>query len=298
MSDDRKMSIWGVGPSILLSAAVYGAAAGLATYLRPDLFLITPALYLVFLVFGLFLLVAGVIMLMFAGRAIVGAHGEDKLATTGVFGLVRHPIYSAWIVFLIPGLVLLSRSWLLLLTPLVAYLVLKSRIRTEDEYLEKRFGQAYQNYRQSVNEIIPMPRHRRRIVKVVVGVCLFVGIWIALFVYHTTDIANSSTQLHLRLLGSSVYECHAKTGQWPTRIDDLSQTSAARAPHWKWQLENEVVVIVWSQDLKSDPKENADVILAYHNKGLLAELGRKWVCWGDLRTEYIRTKDLRTKLAR
>jgi hypothetical protein len=158
------------------------------------------------------------------------------LATTGIFGVVRNPIYSAWIVFLIPGLVSLSRSWLLLLTPLVAYLVFKFRIRREDEYLEKRFGQAYRDYRRRVNEIIPWPRHGQRTIKVAVGVCLFVGIWIALFVYHTTDIANSSTKLHLELLGSSVYEYHAKTGQWPTRIDDLSQTSAARAPHWKWQL--------------------------------------------------------------
>jgi len=146
MDDNKQLSIWGVGPSILLSAAIYGAAAGVATYLWPDLFLVPTAPYLVFLVLGLILLVAGVVMLMFAGRAIVGAHGEDKLATTGTFGVVRNPIYSAWIVFLIPGLVLLSRSWLLL-TPLVAYLVFKSRIRKEDEYLEKRFGQAYQDYR-------------------------------------------------------------------------------------------------------------------------------------------------------
>ena len=160
MDDNRQLNIWGIGPSILLSAAVYAAAAGIATYMRPGLFLIPTAPYLVFLIAGLILLLVGVIMLMFAGRAIVGAHGEDKLATAGIFGLVRHPIYSAWIVFLIPGLVLLSRSWLLLFTPLVAYLVFKSRIRREDEYLEKRFGQAYQDYRRRVNEIIPRPRKR------------------------------------------------------------------------------------------------------------------------------------------
>jgi hypothetical protein len=137
---------------------------------------------------------------------------------------------------------------------------------------------------------------RRRTIRVVTGVCLAIGACIALFVYHTTDIANSSTELHLGLLGSSIYEYHATTRQWPTRIDDLSQTSLTQNPHWKWELENGVYVIVWPKDLKPDSKDNADVILAYHNKGLLAELGRKWVCWGDLRTEYIKTKDLRAKL--
>ena len=61
-------------------------------------------------------------------------------------------------------------------------------------------------------------------------------------------------------------------------------------------MEDEVYVIVWPTKLEPDSKDNADVILAYHNKGLLAKLGRKWVCWGDLRTEYIRTKDLRDRV--
>ena len=126
--------------------------------------------------------------------------------------------------------------------------------------------------------------------------CLAVGAWIVFFVYNMTDIANFSMQLHLRLLGSSVYEYHTKTGQWPTRIDDLAQTSVAQGRYWKWQLEREVVVMVWPKDLRPDPKNNGDVILAYHNKGLLAELGRVWVCWGDLRTEYVKTKDVRANL--
>jgi hypothetical protein len=134
---------------------------------------------------------------------------------------------------------------------------------------------------------------RRRTTKVVAGVCLAVGAWIALFVYHTTDIANSSTQLHLQLLGSSVYEYHSNTGKWPTCIDDLAQTSVAQSRYWKWALENEVVVMVWPKGLSQDPEDNGHVVLAYHNKGLLAELGRVWVCWGDLRTEYVKIDDPR-----
>ncbi len=72
--------------------------------------------------------------------------------------LVRHPIYSAWIVFIVPGLGLLSRSWPVLLTPLVAYAVFKLLIRREDEYLEQRFGDDYLRYRMQVNELIPIPK--------------------------------------------------------------------------------------------------------------------------------------------
>jgi len=84
------------------------------------------------------------------------------LVTSEVFGLFRHPVYSAWIVFNIPAIALLFRSWPLLLAPVVAYAVFKLSIRTEDEYLENRFGQEFLDYRARVNELIPVPRFRQR----------------------------------------------------------------------------------------------------------------------------------------
>jgi hypothetical protein len=138
---------------------------------------------------------------------------------------------------------------------------------------------------------------RGRKIKVVVGVCVAVVVGAVLFLYNTTDISNCSIQLQLRLLGSSVYEYHAMTGQWPTKAADLARTSLPQiSRYWKWELEHEVFVMAWHKTLKPDPRDNADRILAYHNKGLLAELGRVWVCWGDLRTEYIKTEDLRARL--
>jgi protein-S-isoprenylcysteine O-methyltransferase Ste14 len=71
-------------------------------------------------------------------------------------------MFSAWIVFIIPGLVLLSRSWPLFLTPLVAYLMFKLLIRRESDCLEKRFGDAYRRYRAELPELFPLSRGRRR----------------------------------------------------------------------------------------------------------------------------------------
>jgi len=144
----------------MLSAVGYAAVAGTATWWRPNVFLVPNVPYPVFLLVGTLLLTTGLVMLPFSARAMAAAYGKDQLVTTGMFGVVRHPIYSAWIVFLIPGIVLLTRSWLLFLTPLVAYIAFKARIRQEDKYLEKRFGQAYLEYRRRVNEIIPIPRFR------------------------------------------------------------------------------------------------------------------------------------------
>ena len=156
----REMSRWGVGPSILLPMGAYAAVAGLATWLWPEVCVVTAVPYTVFLVAGIALLVVGVPMLVVAGRAATIAYDSDKLATTGIFGLTRNPIYSAWIVFIIPGLVLLSRSWPLFLTPFVASVVFKARIGREDEYLERHFGDEYRTYKAQVNELVPFPRRK------------------------------------------------------------------------------------------------------------------------------------------
>lgn len=111
------------------------------------------------------------------------------------------------------------------------------------------------------------------------------------------EVAHESTQFHLRLFGSSVYEYHSRTGKWPTQIEDLAKTSLpVQSPYWKQMLDDEVDVIVWHKTLKPDPQDNADHILVYHNKGLISKRGQSWVCWGDLRTEYIKTEDLRNYL--
>jgi protein-S-isoprenylcysteine O-methyltransferase Ste14 len=157
---NREISRWGVGPSILLLTLAYAAIAGLATRLWPDVCSVTAVPRLVFLVAGLVLLLVGIPMLVVSARAATIAFNSDKLATTGIFGLTRNPIYAAWIVFIIPGLVLMSRSWLLFLTPVVAYLIFKARIGRENEYLEGRFGEEHRRYKADVNELVPYPRRR------------------------------------------------------------------------------------------------------------------------------------------
>lgn len=127
------------------------------------------------------------------------------------------------------------------------------------------------------------------------GVVLVV---VMLFFSGITQVANEALQYQLRAIGQSIYEYHASTGQWPAAIDDLQNTSLGlRLRYWKPTIENGSIVVVWHDKLKPDPRDNAGVVLVYHNKGLLAEMGHQWVCWGDLRTEYISSKQLRTALS-
>ena len=135
---------------------------------------------------------------------------------------------------------------------------------------------------------------RRR--KVFVG-ALLAALVVPLAFYTLSGIGHETIQLHLKLYGSSIYEYHGRTGNWPTKAEDLATTSLAQqSPYWRVALEQGTDVITWYQKLKPDPMDNAGVILAYHNRGLLASMGRQWVCWGDLRIEYLKADDLGKQL--
>jgi protein-S-isoprenylcysteine O-methyltransferase Ste14 len=155
---EKRLSRFGVGPRTFLPTVAYGLVAWAATRAWPDACLLRWPPYAVFATAGGILLALGVPMWLTGAITVMRAYHRDQLVTSGVFGLVRNPVYSAMIVLNLPGIALLTRSWPLFLMPLVAYTVFKLLIHREDEYLERRFGQAYLDYRARVNEVIPLPR--------------------------------------------------------------------------------------------------------------------------------------------
>jgi protein-S-isoprenylcysteine O-methyltransferase Ste14 len=161
----ERLSRWGVGPQIAVVALLYAAVASAATSRWPHACRIRFVPFVVLASMAGVLMIVGVPMLIVAARSVMTGYDQDRLVTSGFSAFVRHPIYSAWIVFIVPALALLSRSWPVLLTPLVAYVVFKVLIHREDEYLQQRFGEAYLDYRARVNELIPIPRFLRLIRK-------------------------------------------------------------------------------------------------------------------------------------
>jgi len=83
--------------------------------------------------------------------------GGDELVTQGPYAYTRNPLYS--------GNLLLSVGMLICFWGFMPYLVLillplfflqyYSIIRTEEEYLQKRFGAAYTSYKKSVPAFFP-----------------------------------------------------------------------------------------------------------------------------------------------
>jgi hypothetical protein len=132
-------------------------------------------------------------------------------------------------------------------------------------------------------------------------IAIAAGLVVLLVIYRfwsLSDIASEATKLHLRMVGESIYEFHDKTARWPKDAGDLAQTSLpVRTPVWRDDVNGMAFAIVWPNErMKPDPKDNAERVLVYHYRGVLAMLGRKWVCWGDLRTEYVKDSELRARL--
>ena len=109
--------------------------------------------------------------------------------------------------------------------------------------------------------------------------------------------ANLAMQVQLKMFGNAMYEYHSKTGRWPAQLDDLAQTSLPVKSH-VWRQTATTIVFLWPQNLNSEAKDNANLLLAYWNGGLYNKLGRVWVCWGDLRTEHLKYSHLRAVIAR
>ena len=111
----------------------HAAIAGLVTWMWPEISSIVSLCWCSWL--RILLLVIGIPMLVVAGKAATIAYHLDKPATTGIFGIVRNPIYSAWIVFITARVCAIQPF----LAPISnALIVFKIRIRREYEYLEKR----------------------------------------------------------------------------------------------------------------------------------------------------------------
>ena len=153
----EKMSRWGVGPWLTIITGTYGAIMMAVDFIFNPVFRITfissPILWIV----GVFLIVVGLLMLSISARALHRAYNNDKLCTTGVYAFCRNPIYSSWILFILPGIALCFRSWTLLTAPLAMYISFKFFVREEEEYMTEIFGDDYLEYKSEVNSIFPLP---------------------------------------------------------------------------------------------------------------------------------------------
>jgi protein-S-isoprenylcysteine O-methyltransferase Ste14 len=79
----------------------------------------------------------------------------EKIVSTGVYSVVRHPQYLGWMLAHIGISALFSAWYSLLFTP-VLLVIIYLISRKEEEELIKEFGKEYEDYKKKVSMLIPL----------------------------------------------------------------------------------------------------------------------------------------------
>jgi protein-S-isoprenylcysteine O-methyltransferase Ste14 len=83
---------------------------------------------------------------------------KGKLISTGMYACSRNPIYSCWIVFILPALAFVLNNWFFFAA---AYVMCRSTlvlVREEEKDLLHVFGKEYEEYKGRVGSIVRFAR--------------------------------------------------------------------------------------------------------------------------------------------
>ena len=150
-----------MGPKWALPVAVYFVLAVGVHVVTSPLFVVTAWSACTSTALGLLLLLTGTILYASAWVSLRRGLRDARLVTSGLYRIVRHPLYASAVFFTIPGVALISRSWLLLPMPLLAYAALRICLPAEDDRLQERFGERYGRYKSKVPALWPRVRAGR-----------------------------------------------------------------------------------------------------------------------------------------
>ena len=163
-SKEFKMPVFGVGPLYVITCLVLtivGLCLHLKGYLykgelsKGKIFFTLAGIFSILL--GIYLWVQAVIV-----QKINRKVRENKLITTGVYNIVRNPVYSAFI-FIFTGVLLLTANYILLILPFIYWAFLTILMKTtEEKWLKNEFGTEYDIYLKEVNRVIPYIRIKRK----------------------------------------------------------------------------------------------------------------------------------------
>lgn len=157
VNKEAHLPMYGVGPvyvSVIIAATAAAVAAGNNAFFESGM---VKELKIPLAVAGILLIVFGVYLwhgAVFRARVDDGII-ENRLVTSGVYSLVRNPIYSAFL-FFCTGALLISGN--LFFYPLFLFYWFFMAVLmkcTEEKWLKKLYGREYEEYCRRVNRCIP-----------------------------------------------------------------------------------------------------------------------------------------------
>jgi protein-S-isoprenylcysteine O-methyltransferase Ste14 len=154
---NKPMTYGGVGPKLALLSLPYIILSLIVMFKYPEFFDIKLLDFPGIKMLGFVWSGLGICFWIYSAIFFLKYFKPGVLITKGPFALCRNPIYSSLIVFIIPSLALIFHSGLILSIAVVLYLGFKISIHGETIVLRRIFGEEYEKYAKSVNEIFPFP---------------------------------------------------------------------------------------------------------------------------------------------
>lgn len=151
---ENGMNIVGQGFKIILFT-VPSAVLAVFLHIRTPTLVNLQISSLVLMPIGVGFLVVGFMLWLFAILQLFIGFAQGKLLTTGAYRICRNPIYSSFALFLLPGISLLSGTWVYLCVSLFLCVGVLVFIRKEEQQLGHVFGNEYEAYKRRVSRIIP-----------------------------------------------------------------------------------------------------------------------------------------------
>jgi len=106
---------------------------------------------------GLLIIVAGFVLAFLAIRrfrlaatSVVPGQPSTELVTAGPYRVTRNPIYVGFVLVYFGVGIILTSIWILLLLVPVLVILQRYVVLPEEEYLERKFGDAYRDYAERV----------------------------------------------------------------------------------------------------------------------------------------------------
>lgn len=105
---------------------------------------------IVFAIIGFAIAASGRRRLVGAGTNVSPLRPTTALATGGIFRWTRNPLYTGGTLFMLAVALVFALDWLVLLIAPSALVLHFGVVRREEQYLERKFGDAYRQYKSSV----------------------------------------------------------------------------------------------------------------------------------------------------
>ncbi len=144
MNTEVRKKLFGVGPiGAAISFVVLAMGFWVDRSLGHPTILTNPV---ILKVIGAILVLAGLALHSWSMYTLRNWWTKDQLCTSGPFRFFRHPLYAAWITFVLPGVALYLNSWTILFFIVLLHPIWHLLVISEEMMMLARFADEYPAY--------------------------------------------------------------------------------------------------------------------------------------------------------